>query len=70
LREVGIEDWVWTKGFKHYGSVLVDLLPDRSANQLARGTGPFFWSNRMFCYWLPPRDSNPDMLIQSQLSYH
>ncbi len=20
--------------------------------------------------WLPPRDSNPDMLIQSQLSYH
>ncbi len=21
-------------------------------------------------YWLPPRDSNPDMLIQSQLSYH
>ena len=21
-------------------------------------------------YWLPPRDSNPDLLIQSQLSYH
>jgi hypothetical protein len=21
-------------------------------------------------FWLPPRDSNPDMLIQSQLSYH
>ncbi len=21
-------------------------------------------------YWLPPRDSNPDMLSQSQLSYH
>ena len=21
-------------------------------------------------YWLPPRDSNPDMLIQSQLSCH
>jgi hypothetical protein len=20
-------------------------------------------------FWLPPRDSNPDMLIQSQLSY-
>ena len=26
-------------------------------------------SNERF-YWLPPRDSNPDMLIQSQLSYH
>ena len=25
----------------------------------------------LFCiHWLPPRDSNPDMLIQSQLSYH
>ena len=23
-----------------------------------------------YLYWLPPRDSNPDMLIQSQLSYH
>ena len=23
-----------------------------------------------FEFWLPPRDSNPDMLIQSQLSYH
>jgi hypothetical protein len=21
-------------------------------------------------YWLPPRDSNPDMLLQRQLSYH
>ncbi len=20
--------------------------------------------------WLPPRDSNPDMLLQRQLSYH
>ena len=25
---------------------------------------------RQFEDWLPPRDSNPDMLIQSQLSYH
>ena len=29
------------------------------------GRGEFFNSD-----WLPPRDSNPDMLIQSQLSYH
>ncbi len=21
-------------------------------------------------FWLPPRDSNPDMLLQRQLSYH
>jgi hypothetical protein len=27
-------------------------------------------SNRLILFWLPPRDSNPDMLIQSQLSYH
>ena len=24
----------------------------------------------LISFWLPPRDSNPDMLIQSQLSYH
>ena len=23
-----------------------------------------------FDFWLPPRDSNPDMLLQRQLSYH
>ena len=26
--------------------------------------------NFLILQWLPPRDSNPDMLIQSQLSYH
>jgi hypothetical protein len=25
-----------------------------------------FWKK----FWLPPRDSNPDMLLQRQLSYH
>ena len=25
-----------------------------------------FWK----VFWLPPRDSNPDMLLQRQLSYH
>ena len=25
---------------------------------------------KLLIYWLPPRDSNPDMLIQSQLSCH
>ena len=27
-------------------------------------------ANSFEMFWLPPRDSNPDMLIQSQLSYH
>jgi hypothetical protein len=30
--------------------------------------GQMGWGGKVF--WLPPRDSNPDMLIQSQLSYH
>jgi integrase len=27
-------------------------------------------TRKLLIIWLPPRDSNPDMLIQSQLSYH
>ena len=26
--------------------------------------------SKTYCNWLPPRDSNPDMLLQRQLSYH
>jgi hypothetical protein len=26
--------------------------------------------DRGSAFWLPPRDSNPDMLLQRQLSYH
>jgi hypothetical protein len=28
----------------------------------------YFRGKRLILIWLPPRDSNPDMLIQSQLS--
>jgi hypothetical protein len=35
------------------------------------GIGPKQIARKMFrVNWLPPRDSNPDMLLQRQLSYH
>ena len=46
--------------------------PQQSANQTQTGDAESERESMEVVekFWLPPRDSNPDMLIQSQLSYH
>ena len=45
--------------------------PGRSGKLPAKsGASNLASADRQEGFWLPPRDSNPDMLIQSQLSYH
>ena len=47
---------------------------DKPKNNLALTAAsleaPLKWHNLLIKHWLPPRDSNPDMLLQRQLSYH
>ena len=45
-------------------------LKDLAAPAMVDFLGVLKGLNFLILQWLPPRDSNPDMLIQSQLSYH
>jgi hypothetical protein len=78
----GLSHWVepidWTGKVSRYfpvcpcmpGLAQINLLPFLLPVTVFRAFSSFSKGISALFSWLPPRDSNPDMLIQSQLSYH